>query len=64
MGRIKGWEYGFYDYLDSQASEVLSDLKEKLEITEEIEAKLVEAIDAYNETFAAQSEVEVAGAAS
>jgi hypothetical protein len=33
-------------------------------LTEEIEKKLVEAIDAYNETFAAQSEAVAAGAGS
>jgi F-type H+-transporting ATPase subunit alpha len=62
VSRIKGWEYGFYEYLDSQADEVLTELGGKLELTEEIEAKLVEAIDAYNETFAAQREAEVTGA--
>ena len=64
VSRIKGWEYGFYEYLDAQCDDLMSALKEELALTEEIEKKLVEAIDAYNETFAAQSEAVAAGAGS
>jgi aminoglycoside phosphotransferase family enzyme len=45
------------EYLRSQSAEVLADIRDKGEVTEETEAKLRDAIAAYHNSFAADQNV-------
>ena len=55
VSRVGAFMDGLRDYLRSQAGDVLADLSEKLELTEETEAKLKDAIAAYHNSFAADT---------
>ncbi|MCD4743875.1 MAG: F0F1 ATP synthase subunit alpha, partial [Desulfobacteraceae bacterium] len=47
------YEEGLYPFVENRFPEIFSGLKEKEEITDEIEAKLKEALEAYDEEFKA-----------
>jgi F-type H+-transporting ATPase subunit alpha len=53
--RVGAFMDGLRDYLRSQAGDVLADIREKLELTKETEAKLKEAAAAYHNSFAADA---------
>ena len=61
--RIKKWEHGFHRYLDEQEADLMKDLAGEKTLTDEIKDRLVKAIEAYNEDFAAQESTEEPAAA-
>jgi len=61
--RVRAWERGFHEYMASHHQDVLDDIREGKQLTEEIEKRLVRAIEGYNETFSAQEETRAAAAA-
>jgi F-type H+-transporting ATPase subunit alpha len=58
VSRIKPWEHGFHRFLDEKQPELLADIREERELTEELGQRLVGAIEEYNEEFAAQEGIE------
>ncbi len=54
VDQVRAWERGFAEYLGSRVPEVLSGIKTEKALSEELEKKLVAAIQAFNETFTAQ----------
>jgi len=56
LDRIKAWENGFHRYLDEQASEVLTDLREQKVLSDELTERLVAAVKAFTEDFEAQDQ--------
>jgi F-type H+-transporting ATPase subunit alpha len=55
VNRVGSFMDGLRDYLRSEAADVLADVREKLELTEETEAKLKDAVAAYHNSFAADA---------
>jgi F-type H+-transporting ATPase subunit alpha len=53
VSRVGPFMDGLRDYLRSQAADVLADIREKLELTDETAAKLKDAAAAYHNSFAA-----------
>ena len=53
INRIKPWEVGFHRYLDEQASDVMTDLREQKVLSDELSKRLVEAIKSFSEGFEA-----------
>ena len=51
--RVRPFGEGLRDYLRSQATDVLADIRERGEVTEDTEAKLKAAVAAYRNSFAA-----------
>jgi len=51
--RVKAWELGFHQYLDEQAADVMTDLKEQKVISDEIKERLIEAVTDYTQDFEA-----------
>ena len=51
--RVRPFGEGLRDYLRSQAADVLADIRDRGEVTEETEAKLKDAVAAYHNSFAA-----------
>jgi F-type H+-transporting ATPase subunit alpha len=51
---IREWEIEFYDFIKARYPDVGTAIKEKGELTEEIEARLAEAIAEFKEQFAAE----------
>ena len=58
VARLRRWERGFHDFLGTQHENVLSGIREEKELTDEITAALVAAIEEYNKIFAAEVEAE------
>jgi F-type H+-transporting ATPase subunit alpha len=58
VGRLRRWERGFHDFLGTQHEGVLSGIRDGGELTDEITADLVAAIEEYNKIFAAEVEAE------
>jgi F-type H+-transporting ATPase subunit alpha len=54
VSQVKPWENGFHRFLDERHTELLSGIREQKTLSEELTAKLVKAIESYNEEFAAQ----------
>ena len=63
---VRVWERGFHEHLLTMHREVLDGIGEVGELTEDLEAKLVSAIEEYNEAFQAEhgSQVQATAAAS
>jgi F-type H+-transporting ATPase subunit alpha len=57
LDRIKAWENGFHRYLDEQATDVLTDLREQKALSDELTERLVAAVKAFTEDFEAQAQV-------
>jgi F-type H+-transporting ATPase subunit alpha len=57
VGRVGAFMDGLRDYLRSQATDVLADIREKLELTEETEARLKDAVADYHNSFAADADM-------
>lgn len=51
LEKIKNWEKNFYQFLDTQHQEILKEIKEKKELTLDLEEKLKQAIKQYQETI-------------
>ena len=58
VGHLRRWERGFHDFLGTQHEDVLSGIREENELTDDITAALVAAIEEYNKIFAAEVEAE------
>ena len=56
VDQVRDWERGFQEHLATSAADVLSGIREEGALSEEIEKKLIAAIQAYDETFAALQE--------
>ena len=63
---VRVWERSFHEHLSTMHREVLDGISEVGELTEDLEAKLVSAIEEYNEAFQAEhgSQVQATAAAS
>jgi F-type H+-transporting ATPase subunit alpha len=48
---VEKYEAGLYTFIEERYAQIFTDLAEKLEITDEIDAALKEALTAYNEEF-------------
>ena len=48
---VAKYEEGLYPFVENRFPEIFSGLKEKQEITEEIESKLKQCLEAYDEEF-------------
>ena len=55
---LRRWERGFHGFLGTQHEDVLSGIRDEKELTDDITAKLVAAIEEYNKIFAAEVEAE------
>ena len=53
VNRVKNWEVGFHRYLDEKAADLLSNLVQEKELTDELRAGLVGAIEDYQKEFEA-----------
>jgi F-type H+-transporting ATPase subunit alpha len=53
VARVRPFMEGLRDYLRSQAGDVLADIRDRGEVSEETEAKLKAAVSAYHNSFAA-----------
>jgi F-type H+-transporting ATPase subunit alpha len=53
VNRIKRWEMGFHRYLDEQAADVMTDIREQGALSDELTERLVAAIKTYTEAFEA-----------
>ena len=51
--RVRPFGEGLRDYLRSQAADLLADIRDRGEVTEDTEAKLRDAVAAYHNSFAA-----------
>jgi F-type H+-transporting ATPase subunit alpha len=58
VGHLRRWERGFHDFLRTQQEQVLSGIREEKELTDDITAALIAAIEEYNKIFAAKMESE------
>jgi F-type H+-transporting ATPase subunit alpha len=56
---LKQWERGFHEFLATSEGDVLKDIREEKQLTDEITEKLVATISEYNAVFAANIEAEV-----
>jgi F-type H+-transporting ATPase subunit alpha len=63
VARVRPFMEGLRDYLRSQAADVLADIRDKGQLSEETEARLKEAVAAYHNSFAADAGItpELAG---
>jgi len=53
VDKVKAWENGFHRYLDEQATDVMTDLREQKALSDELSERLVAAIKAFTENFEA-----------
>ncbi len=53
VNRVKAWELGFHQYMDEQAGDVMTDLREQKALSDELSERLVVAIKAYTQDFEA-----------
>ncbi len=58
--RVRAWERGFHEYLGSHHQDILDEIREGKQLTEDIEKRLVVAVKSYDETFSAQEETRAA----
>ena len=48
---LKQWEHGFHEFLSTHSSQILIEIKQENQITEEIKDKLIAVISEYNKVF-------------
>ena len=53
--RVRAWERGFQEFLSTRAPDVIDGLRKEKALSDEIEKKLVAAIQAFSATFAAEN---------
>jgi F-type H+-transporting ATPase subunit alpha len=58
--KVRQWELGFHEVLAAKHPGVLASIREKKAITDENKAELIRAIEAYNATFAAETQMAAA----
>ncbi len=61
---VGAWERGFHEHMAAMRQDVLDDLREGGELTEDVEKRLVAAIEEFNEAFGAEDRSKVHAAAS
>ncbi len=54
VSQVKPWETGFHRYLDEQAPELLADIREQKQLSDDLRARLVKAIEDYQKDFDAR----------
>ena len=54
--RVRAWERGFHEHLRSQGVDLLDELREKSELSEEVRDRLLAQIQEFNQVFKAQIE--------
>jgi F-type H+-transporting ATPase subunit alpha len=54
VNQVKPWETGFQQYLNEQATELMADLREQKELTDELRSRLESAIEDYRKDFDAR----------
>jgi F-type H+-transporting ATPase subunit alpha len=54
VNQVKPWETGFHQYLNEQAADLMSDMREQKELNDELRERLVAAIDDYRKDFEAR----------
>ena len=64
VDQVRAWERGFQEHLAAHAADVLPRIRDEKALSEEIEKKLIAAIQGYKETFAALQESKKVEAAS
>jgi F-type H+-transporting ATPase subunit alpha len=52
--KVRQWELGFHDYLSTHTADVLDGIRTEAQLTDDVKARLEEAIKAWNEAFAAE----------
>ena len=60
---VRKWERGFLEFVGSRYDDVLIGLRQEGKLTDDIEGRLRECIEEYNQVFAAESGEAMAGAA-
>ena len=55
---VKRWEKGFHAFLGTHHGDVLAEIRERDQLTDEVAEMLVAVIDEYNELFAAELEAD------
>jgi F-type H+/Na+-transporting ATPase subunit alpha len=53
VNRVKAWELGFHRFLEDRHPDVLKDIREQKTLSDELTKRLVDAINAYGQEFAA-----------
>ena len=52
--RVRVWERGFHEDMSARHQDVLDDIREGGQLTDDLTERLVAAIESYNKTFAAE----------
>ncbi|NIO60231.1 MAG: F0F1 ATP synthase subunit alpha [Acidobacteria bacterium] len=60
--RVRDWERGFHEDLHAKHPEILDGIRDEGQLTDELSAKLVSAIESFNASFAAEHELAGASA--
>jgi len=53
--QIRPFELGMYTVFDSRHAEILSEIREKREISDELKKKMKDGLDAYEKSFLAEN---------
>jgi len=61
---VGAWERGFHEHMSTMRQDVLDDLREGGQLTEDVEQRLIAAIEEFNEAFGAEERSKVHAAAS
>jgi len=64
IGGVLAWERGFHEHMSNMHGDVLDELREGGTLTEDLEKRLVGAIEEFNEAFGAEERSKVHAAAS
>jgi F-type H+-transporting ATPase subunit alpha len=54
--RVRQWERGFHETLAAKSPQVMKKIRDTAALGDDVKAELIKAIEAYNQTFAAQQE--------
>jgi F-type H+-transporting ATPase subunit alpha len=54
VNQVRPWEDGFHQYLGEQAADLLADMREQKELSDELRGRLVNVIEEYKKNFEAQ----------
>ena len=64
VGQVRKWERGFHEFLGASRQDLLSDIRSEAVLNEDIEARLVDAIQAYSGLYMAAAEAAATAGAS
>jgi len=54
VNQVKPWEMGFHRYLDEQAGDLLGEIRNQKQLTDEVRERLVQAVQEYQKQFEAR----------